>query len=183
MQIFAFPKQYEQKQLQAFEMTLTWILALYIAGLWLKSLRNLTVESASFTFLIFYPNIFQHRHRFSISGTNFFLLYLNILCSLLLSDNRGMSDKCSGTCIVCLNSGWIPLFSFPAVMQKKEIIPSSVNSWHTRSRPFSNHHATSRRKHTKNYSFTSSVKLPPGTCFRGNVNHSGKSGNVFLESI
>lgn len=31
MQIFAFPKQYEQKQLQAFEMTLTWILTLYIA--------------------------------------------------------------------------------------------------------------------------------------------------------
>lgn len=74
-------------------------------------------------------------------------------------------------------SGWIPLFSFPAVMQKKkEIIPSSVNSWHTRSSPFSNHHPTSRRKHTKNYSFTSSVKLPSGTCFRGNVNHSGKSG-------
>lgn len=31
MQIFAFPKQYEQKQLEAFEMTLTSILALYIA--------------------------------------------------------------------------------------------------------------------------------------------------------
>lgn len=73
-------------------------------------------------------------------------------------------------------SGWIPLFSFPAVMQIKEIIPGNVNFWHTRSRPFPNHHATSSRTHREHYSFTSSVMPPPGTCFRGNVNHSGKSG-------
>lgn len=81
-------------------MTLTWILAPYVARVYdLKA--QLDCGVASLTFRIFYPNIFQHRHRFSISSTNFFLLHLNALCCLLLSDNRGMFDKCSGTCIVC----------------------------------------------------------------------------------
>lgn len=57
------------------------------------------MESVSSTFLIFYPSIFQHRNRFSISSTNFFLLYLNIVRCLLLSET-GMCDKSSGTCIV-----------------------------------------------------------------------------------
>lgn len=142
------------------------------------------MESASFTFLIFYPSIFQHRQRFSISSTNFFLSHLNNLCSLLLSDNRGMSDKCSGTCIVCSAAVAESLCShFQQSCKKKEIIPSSVNSWHTRSRRFPNHHATSSRTHTKHYSFTSSVIYHLAPASEEMVITLENLGNAFLGSI
>lgn len=58
--------------------------------------------------------------------------------------------------------------------KKGKFIPSSVNPWHTRSRPFPTtmqHPA----EHTQNIILSaSSVMLPPGICFRGTANHSGK---------
>lgn len=129
------------------------------------------MESVPFTFLIFYPNIFQH--KLSISSTNFFILYLNILHSLLLSETRGMCDKCSA---LLVKHQWLNPSVFISCKKKKEIIPSSVKSWHTWSRPFPNYHATTSRTDTKLFFFfsASSVVLPPGICFRGNINHSGK---------
>lgn len=119
-------------------------------SLWLKRLHNLIMESVPFTFLIFYPNIFQH--KLSISSTNFFILYLNILHSLLLSETRGMCDKCSA---LLVKHQWLNPSVLVSCKKKKEIIPSSVKSWHTWSRPFPNHHATTSRTDTKLFFFFS----------------------------
>lgn len=63
---------------------------------------------------------------------------------------------------------------------KKEIIPSSVNSWHRWSRAFPS--TVQREKATQHPAqgtqniilAASSVVPPPGICFRKNINHSGK---------
>lgn len=158
MQIFAFPKQYEQKQLQAFEMTLTWILTLYIARVydlkvfttWLWS--QLPSPSSFFTQVSFntgkgFP--FQ-------AQTSFFHTWT--ICVLFCCQTTEGWVINALVPALFVQQQWLNLCShFQQSCKKKEIIPSSVNSWHTRSRRFPNHHATSSRTHTKHYSFTSSV--------------------------
>lgn len=154
-------------------------LALHIAGAWLNTTwlwSQFPPPSSFFTQVSFNTGTgfpFQ-------AQTSFF--YTWTLCIVFCCQKQGCVIKALVPALLN-TSGWIPLFSFPAVMQKKkEIIPSSLNSWHTWSRLFPNQHATSSRTDTKYYSF-SFFMLPPG--FRGNINHSGKGEkeNVFLGSI
>lgn len=140
-------------------------------------LHNLTMESVSSTFLIFYPSIFQHRHTFSISSTNFFLLYLNIVRCLLLSETEGCVIKALVPALLVKHQWLNPSVLISCSHAKKKKLSQAVLIPGTHgaiSQP------TCSRTDTKYYSF-SFFMLPPGICFRGNINHSGKGEkeNVF----
>lgn len=176
MLIFAFPKQYEQKQLQAFEMTLTWILALYIARVYdLKAFitwlwGQLPSPSSFFTQISFNTGTgfpFQ-------AQTSFF--YTWMFCALFC---------CQTT------EGWVINALVPALFVQHQWLNPSVliSCSHAKKGKLSqavlipgtqgaDHSPTTMQhpaEHTQNIILSaSSVMLPPGICFRGNVNHSGK---------
>lgn len=125
-------------------------------SLWLKSLHNLIMESVPFTFLIFYPNIFQHGYSFPFQvQTSFF--YTWTFCILFCCQK---TEECVINALVpalFVKHQWLNpsvLISCSHVKKKKEIIPSSVKSWHIWGSPFPNHHVTSSRTDTKHYFFS-----------------------------
>lgn len=131
---------------------------LYILPMFMTlSLWDLTMDSVSLTFLAFYlppkypctsrdQTISVQTQAFNLfqAPASFLLRYFDILHSLLLSRSKRKLLKVLIPALFVKHQ-WLNLSALISCSHaKKEIIWSSVNSWHTWSRPFHNHDADSR---------------------------------------